>query len=519
MRALVLLLTAAGLISVAQAVESGGQQIARGVVFNDADGDGVRDAGEEGISGVRVSNGLDVVTTDSRGAYEVPVDDDTIVFVVKPTGWMTATNRANLPRFFYIHKPAGSPDLEYAGVAPTGPLPESIDFPLHKQDEPRRFHVTFFGDTQPYEIKEIDYLAHDIIEEVIGTDAAFGISLGDLVGNRLSLYGPLTDVIRLIDKPWYNVIGNHDMNFDAPNDKYSDETFERVFGPSYYSFDYGGVHFVMLDDPYWFTPEGEQEPRYEARLGPRQMQWLRNDVALVPEDRLIVVCMHIPIFEIQDRQELFGILEDHPHTFSVAAHWHMQEQRFLGKADGWRGRGDHHHLIAGTTSGSWWHGEKDEVGIPHTMMRDGTPNGWLLATFKGTDYSVRFKAARRPWDYQMNIHAPDAVKAAEASEAEVVANVFLGSPRTTVEMQIDKSPERIRMEHVSRSDPYYAALKAAEEQHPEDDGPKLPEIRHSSHIWTANLPAGLEPGAHLITVRATDVFGREYTGRRIIRIE
>ena len=98
-------------------------ETARGVVYHDKNGNGQRDRGEKGISDVLVSNGEDVVHTRRGGAYELPVDGDTIIFVIKPRGWRTALDQqTHLPRFYYIHKPEGSPALKHSGVEPTGPL-------------------------------------------------------------------------------------------------------------------------------------------------------------------------------------------------------------------------------------------------------------------------------------------------------------------------------------------------------------------------------------------------------------
>ena len=45
------------------------------------------------------------------------VSDDTILFVIKPRGFMTPVDENRLPKFYYIHKPHGSPEgLKYAGV-------------------------------------------------------------------------------------------------------------------------------------------------------------------------------------------------------------------------------------------------------------------------------------------------------------------------------------------------------------------------------------------------------------------
>lgn len=157
---------------------------AAGVVFHDANGNRKRDPGEELLRDVRVSNGREIVTTDEHGRYSLPVDDDTILFVIKPRGWRTPLNENHLPRFYYIHKPNGSPDLKYAGVEPTGPLADSIDFPLYPQDEPDTFRAILFGDPQPRDRKEIEDIAHDVVEELIGTDASFGVTLGTCRSSR-----------------------------------------------------------------------------------------------------------------------------------------------------------------------------------------------------------------------------------------------------------------------------------------------------------------------------------------------
>jgi hypothetical protein len=110
-----------------------------GIVFHDANGNRDFDDGEKPLAGIRVSNGREIVKTDENGRYELPVDDDTVLFVIKPRGWRTPISSHQLPRFYYVHKPQGSPDSKFAGVRPTGPLPKSVDFPLYPQEEPEEF--------------------------------------------------------------------------------------------------------------------------------------------------------------------------------------------------------------------------------------------------------------------------------------------------------------------------------------------------------------------------------------------
>lgn len=92
-----------------------------GIASNDANGNGARDASEKGSPAVLMSNGEHIVTTDKAGKCEIAVTDETIVFVIKPRGWMTPVGPGtNVPRFHYVHKPKGSLQTRFAGVNPTG---------------------------------------------------------------------------------------------------------------------------------------------------------------------------------------------------------------------------------------------------------------------------------------------------------------------------------------------------------------------------------------------------------------
>lgn len=491
---------------------------ARGVVFHDRNGNGRRDAGEPGLAGVAVSNQRDIVVTDRQGRYELPVDEDTIIFVLKPRGWTPTLTSDGRPQFYYIHKPAGSPPLQYAGVPPTGPLPPSIDFPLRPSKEPDTFRVLMLGDTQTTNQTEVDYLAHDIVESLAGLDVAFGVVLGDNVNNDLSVFPALIATLRQTGFPWVHVGGNHDMNQDAPSDELSDETFERHFGPPHYAFDYGPVHFIVLENIMW-RPKTENTPAgYTAGLGARQLEFLRNDLARVPKDRLVVLMMHIPIVAVAEREQIYRLLEDRPYTFSLSAHTHTQEHLFLDASAGWKGSQPHHHLIHGTACGSWWSGAPDEYGIPHSMMSDGTPNGYSIITFRKNRYEIEYRPARRPADYRMRIYVPEEVEAQKLSETEVIVNVFAGSSRSRVEMRIGESGTWTVMEQVRAVDPAFAALKELEKSNTPPPGKRLPGASTCSHLWKANLPGTLPVGHHLVTVRTTDMFGKTYEAHRVFRV-
>src|SRR5690606_3975295 len=273
-------------------------QTARGYVYEDTNQNYTKDQNEKGISGVAVSNGVDVVQTDKNGYYELPVGEDNIIFVIKPTHYRFQVNEFQQPQFYYIHKPKGSPKMDFTGVKPTGPLPASIDFGLIHEPEDEDYDSVVFGDPQVYTLEQVYFFPKGIISELVGTtDYKFGISLGDLVGDDLSLFYPYLHAISRVGLPWYHVYGNHDMNFDAKTDEMADETFESVFGPANYSFNYGKVHYVILDDVLY--PDPRDGRGYWGGFREDQLQFLENDLKFVPKDYLVVISFHIPITEYQ----------------------------------------------------------------------------------------------------------------------------------------------------------------------------------------------------------------------------
>jgi C terminal of Calcineurin-like phosphoesterase/N terminal of Calcineurin-like phosphoesterase/Calcineurin-like phosphoesterase len=497
-------------------------QVAQGVVYEDLNNNRRRDPNEPGIKEVKVSNGKDIVVTDAEGKYQLPATDDCILFVIKPRGWMTPVNAKKLPQFYYIHKPAGSPPTyKFAGVAPTGPLPASVDFPLTRQDEPNQFRALMFGDTQPRNVKEVEYMTHDIIEQVIAEGnhgASLGVTLGDIVFDDLNVFEPHNQSIALLGLPWYNVIGNHDMNYDAVNDKLSDETFERHFGPSYYSFDYGPVHFIALDDVLWHGDTAAKKAHYTGGLGPEQMEFIKKDLSMIPEDQLVVLMMHIPLIDVADRHELYRLIEKRPFALSISAHTHFLKHHFIGKEDGFAGAKPHHHIVNVTVCGSWWSGATDEQGIPNATMSDGGPNGYSILTFDGQKYDLEFRAARRPADHQMTIHMPEEITWADAITTAIVVNVFNGSKQSTAKFRVLPDGPWQQMERIDGVDPYYLAMKKLEASTTPPNGTALPNPSVTDHLWRSLLPATLKVGTHLIEVEATDVNGKPHIDRQAIRV-
>ena len=523
--------------------------VAVGTVFVDENENGIRDAGESPLSGVRVSNGLDIVVTDNDGRYELPVDGDVVLFVVKPAGYRLPVDEDQLPQFFYVHRPSGSPaHFRYQGVAPTGPLPESIDFPVISQDEPNQFDVLLFADPQPQTEVELSYIRDDIVVELIGSDARFGMTMGDIMFDDLSLFARYNRLIGKIGVPWYNVPGNHELNFDAASDVDSLETFTRFYGPPYYSLEYGNVVFITLDNvlysgrvaPSADNPTGRGS--YLGRLDDRQMTWLTREISHIPTNKLVFLAMHIPLMgnagpadrvHTENGGEILNLLADYPHVYSVAGHTHTAEHLYLDENGAASEDGRFHHHILSTVSGSWWSGPFDERGIPVALQSDGTPNGYNVLTVDNVSPTVRFKAAGKDSSYQMRISFDQAFHSdnpnglrdfrhgelfdsrmteSQTESTYLYVNLFDGGPKSKVAFRIDDG-EFKTMPRVQAPAPAFLEL-----QNRNADSMKSWVTAYpSTHLWAIRLPK-LDAGTYRLEARASDEFGREHTAYRVLEV-
>ena len=534
-----------------------GTNLARGVVFHDTDGSGKRTLAKPGVAGVLVSNGRQIVRTAADGRYELPVGERAEIFIIKPSGWMVPVNAAQLPQFYYLHRPDGSPsmgkpeDAEYIfpNVAPTGPLPASIDFPLRPQREPAKFRVLVFGDTQPGNEVQIDWMARDTIAELRNVeDVAFGLTVGDLVNvGRLQFLPRVNELQAMIGVPWLNVPGNHDLNFVAPNQELSFETYKSSNGPTTYAWEYGAVNFLLLANVFWKgyaghelseDPEAGGKPQiarknYEMAMPEADWEFLAAYIATVPRDHLLVVVMHMNLVRGMPAAGRDGFVMEagtpftrrflksisaHPRTLSISGHTHRQAHYFLGRELGFDGEGAHHHWNTVCVRGSGYRGALDEDGIPHCVSQCGTPNGYSFLSFDGNRYAIDFRGSRKPADYQMNIYAPARVAAA-TGEPEVLVNVFAGSERSKVEMRV-AGGNWTTLGMTYRIDPAIAEMVSAQRSANPWVGPpyKGDADRPSEHLWVALMPSRLPLGMQLIEVRTTDMFGQTFHARRPIMV-
>lgn len=508
-------------------------QIARGTVFEDRSGTGLLQPGDPGIAGVLVSNGREIVKTDASGHFELPVEDGSAVFIIKPAGWSTPLESGtNLPRFYRLHQPEGSPvalGLRYPGVEPTGRLPDHFDFPLRRSPESARFDVLMLADPQPANLAELDYFRESFVDALAGADAAFGLTLGDVMADNFDLYDRYNRLIAQTDRPWWNLPGNHDLNYEADDRRYARETWKRVFGPPYYAFEYGAATFVMLDNVDWRrSPSGKAA--YSGCIGEAQLDFVRNLLAHTPEERLIIVCMHIPLIcsdsgepgsNTSDAAELLALLGNRP-ALSFSGHMHTCEHHYPIRAGASQ---PHHHQVLAAVSGSWWSGPFGIDGLPLAQCSDGAPNGYYVLSVDGAIASTRF-VSRETTSFRIMLDSPGEQSSKSTSPCGatcltrgterttcVIVNVFDGGPRCEVTLNIAASVPII-MQRVRQPDPFTKDIYAR------NSGALKSWVAagDSSHLWSAQLP-DLPPGYHKLKVDVRDEFGRRRSQMLVVEIK
>lgn len=119
-----------------------------------------------------------------------------------------------------------------------------------------------------------------IIDQINSMEPAFTIDNGDLVyGGEPNRYRLFYETVSKLQVPLYTTLGNHDIRENGR------ETYTKLFGPAYYSFDYQNFHFAFLDSSRGWTEK--------QAIPEEQYQWLEKDLAMAQGRRIFVVT-HIP---------------------------------------------------------------------------------------------------------------------------------------------------------------------------------------------------------------------------------
>lgn len=498
-----------------------GQKKISGVVYVDINNDGFYNNGEQTISGVAISNQKEVVLTNDKGEYVIPLRDGNFVYVVKPEGYQVKLDSLHLPKFYYHYHTQGAPEyLNYPGVKASGKAPEKLNFALFPQKEDTTFKVIAIGDPQTPDQETLDYF-RDGVNDMFRHHAEFYLVLGDIAYDHLDVYTREKGIVGALGIPGYHIPGNHDVNYRSKHWDNHFETFRKEYGPDYYSFNYADVHFVVLNNINYegWNEENNKIGGYSGALDEVQLDWLRNDLLLVPEDKLLVINSHIPFMneecETENIIKLNDILKDRRNVLSLSGHKHTLHTYYNSENNYWKNPGKNEGVVVGATCGSWWSNPKDENGIPVATGQDGSPKGYFIFNFSGSNYTYDFIPLHYKDEFQMRISSPlGRVKQEELASAEIVVNWFIGKAHQRVVVSID-GEEEIELSNYKGKDPFIERTLEIRKTDPKYP----PQAIDSFHMWRVPMPGDLKKGTHKIEVTAYGDNERIYKAYKIVEIE
>lgn len=471
------------IFSLLQFIPSWSQKL-EGYVFLDSNHNGIREQNERGISGVLVSNQKDFVKTDKNGHYEIERLKDKRIFIVKPADYKAHN--------YYLQ------NLDNA------------DFPLYKSAIKNDFEMLAIGDPQMRCEESLDAFEEDIVQEMLGYNVDFAMILGDIADNDLSIYPRTKEMLSVLPYPIYPVFGNHDISYEAENTQQQAIGFLESWGPDYYSFNEGQVHFVVLNDILYegWNQKENRRGNYFGGIGNEQYEWLKKDLSFVKNDKLIVLCLHIPLLEANaypsEIKRIFSLIEPYPNVLLVSGHMHEVQNYFYAKDSFWSGKQKLQNLTVGAACGSWWCGPLDERGLPVSTCFDGAPNGYYKLSFKGTNYDYQLIPANHREDFQLRTTYYD-------DNRSLYVNVFSATPEAKVTCTVNGQTHLLT--RVMEIDPLIKDTYDQRFNYDDWHG----NLRPSTHLWKCILP-NLENGTYAISIDVLDVDNKKYTGNKIIRI-
>ncbi len=296
----------AGWLLAAPSATSWGKAIS-GRVFADLNGDGAANSTEPGLAGVAVSDGHTVAVTATDGTYSIANPAGPFVFVSLPRGYRSAGP-------FYLPTVAG-------GI---------VDFPLADWPASRRDAARFVQITDTHvndSLESVHTFKDDLAEiDALQPRAAFVIATGDLVdiGREQPQFENYRQGIASLDLPLFNLPGNHDVGKSSGRL----EHYHRYLGPDYYSFNFAGCHFVLINGELLdgedrepairaFLTTGRMPTESELPGGAAQLRWIQQDLAVAPAGSTIVFGTHfLPSTTMLRLFNAFGA------KAVLSGHWH-----------------------------------------------------------------------------------------------------------------------------------------------------------------------------------------------------
>jgi len=438
----------------------------------------------QGVAGVMVTDGVSVTQTDSNGEYLLTGNKNSeFVYLSSPAGY-TVPVENSVPQFFrrinenrngntdFQVIPAGSDDTQHGFVVWADPQIKSV-----KEAQLAREVV---GDLKELINRKGSYIFH-------------GMGCGDIVGDNPILFDSTKTMLSELGIPFYQSIGNHDMQYSNRSNESAAEMFKNHFGPDYYSFSRGEIHYVVLNDVFYIG----RDYFYIGYIPETQLAWLEKDLALVDTTKTIVVALHIPTAlnqqdidqfsysniskSVSNKKALYNLLAPYQ-AHIVSGHMHVSNNVVISPKL-------FEHNVS-SVCGAWWQGP---------FAQDGTPKGYAVFEANGAELSWYFKSAGYNKDYQFRVYN---VGENQEQKEYLTANVWNWDPEWKI-FWYEDGKKMGEMEQYSGKDP--GTVDAFSDKDKLDY--KWIGAATTNHLFRAKP----QNASAEITVKVIDRFGNSYS--------
>lgn len=433
--------------------------------------------GQKGIEGVVVSDGYTVTQTDKDGIYQM--------------------KRNEKAKFVFISVPAQY-KLPVAGSIPASYKPVDHDieityanFQLEKGEVENDFVLVTMADPQPskkWEAKRFRDETIKDINELVGqyhvSTPFLGLAVGDLTWDAPDLFPEYINAVNELPFAVLPVIGNHDHDQHITGDDYrASHNYEKYLGPTYYSYNKGQCHFVILDDIKYNTRK-----EYENYITEEQLAWLKEDLKHVDKNKLIIVGVHAPTLYyekgVKNRDDLYRLLDGYK-TIIMSGHTHTG--KFTRISD---------NIVEYNMSAVFGSGWSGDIG------QTGEPNGYAVFEIKGVEVQNQYyKGTGLPSDYQIKLYP---LNSWETQKKNVIANIWNYNENWTLEVYENGKLQKKGLTRYTDYDPFAYDFYFGPDK-PKHRPRTEPKISHNLFYYTPKNKKGI------VKIVAKDNFGNEYT--------
>lgn len=359
-----------------------------------------------GVENVVVSDGAEVTVTNEKGIYQLKSAKKWgYVFISVPSGYEVPSVGV-LPQF-------------HRALKNSADVVERADFKLEKVDGQDSYKIFMLGDmhlaNRTGDLGQFAQFTSDLTDYMTRHkgEKMYALTLGDMTWDLYwysnSYYFPQylnTVNSQIKNLQIFHTMGNHDNDFQTRSDYDAAVKYVDQICPTYYSFNIGKVHYVVMDDIDCSSYDGSTSRNYVKSLSAEQLDWLAKDLSHVAKTTPVVVAMHAQVFypttsgfkidhDPVNTQRLFDILDGYTVRF-VTGHTHIlfNVTPDAPIVDGHNFR----EYNSGSVCASWWWSGNLTPGIH--IGTDGTPGGYGIWDVTGTDFQCLYKSTGWPEEYQ-----------------------------------------------------------------------------------------------------------------------